>query len=188
LLTTLGRFDDAVKEGKRAVELDPFSLIINADLGNTLTTTRRYDEAIAQLRATLTLDGNFAYARQTLGIALFLKGDINAAITEYEKVRKLNDDNYDVLALLGRAYADIGRKADAVQILHELNERGQKHYVREHDYALVYIGFGQKDTAINYLEKSPDKNWLRTDPLLDPLRDEPRFQELVARSFPQAAP
>jgi serine/threonine-protein kinase len=188
LLTTLGRFDDAIREGKRAVELDPFSLIINADLGNTLTTARRYDDAIAQLRATLTLDGNFAFARQTLGIALFLKGDINAAITEYEKVRRLNDDNYDVLALLGRAYADIGRKADAVQILHELNERGQQHYVREHDYALIYVGLGEKDTAINYLEKSPDKNWLRTDPLLDPLRDEPRFQKLIARSFPQAAP
>jgi tetratricopeptide (TPR) repeat protein len=188
LLTTLGRFDDAIREGKRAVELDPFSLIINADLGNTLTTARRYDEAIAQLRATLTLDGNFAFARQTLGIALFLKGDINAAITEYEKVRRLNDDNYDVLALLGRAYADIGRKADAVQILHELNERGQQHYVREHDYALIYVGLGEKDTAINYLEKSPDKNWLRTDPLLDPLRDEPRFQKLIASSFAQAAP
>src|SRR5207253_5255914 len=116
LLTTVGRFDDAIKEGKRAVELDPFSLIINADLGSTLMLARRYDEAITQLRATLTLDGNFAYAHGTLGTVLFLKGDVNAAISEYEKVRTL-DDSCDVLALLGLAYAEIGRKTETMQLL-----------------------------------------------------------------------
>ena len=73
LLVTLGRFDEAIKEGQRAVELDPLSLIINADLGSTLMIARRYDDAIAQLRKTLVLDGNFAYAHWNLGEALYLK-------------------------------------------------------------------------------------------------------------------
>lgn len=187
LLTTLGRFDEAIKEGQRAVELDPFSLIINADLGTTFMLARRYDEGIAQLRATLTLDGNFAYAHQALGVLLFLNGDVNGAIAEYEKARKMND-GCDVLGLLGRAYAEIGKKTDAMQILQQLDECGHKHYVRNHIYALIYIGLGQKDTAIDYLEKSEDNNWLRINPLLDPLRDEPRFQRLVAKSFPTTAP
>jgi len=186
LLTSLGRFEEAIKEGKRAIELDPFSLIINADLGSTLMLARRYDEAIAQLRATLSLEGNFAYAHTMLGAVLFLKGDVNGAITEYKKVRALTDD-CDALALLGLAYAKIGRTAEVVQLLQELNECGQKHYVRDHVYALMYIALDQKQTAMEYLEKSSD-NWLGIDPLLDPLRDQPRFQKLVARSFPPGTP
>ncbi|PYL05381.1 MAG: hypothetical protein DME32_00005, partial [Verrucomicrobia bacterium] len=186
LLTSLGRFEEAIKEGKRAIELDPFSLIINADLGSTLMLARRYDEAIAQLRATLSLEGNFAYAHTMLGAVLFLKGDVNGAITEYKKVRALTDD-CDALALLGLAYAKTGRTAEVVQLLQELNECGQKHYVRDHVYALMYIALDQKQTAMEYLEKSSD-NWLGIDPLLDPLRDQPRFQKLVARSFPPGTP
>jgi eukaryotic-like serine/threonine-protein kinase len=183
LLTSLGRFDDAIKEGKRAIELDPLSLIINADLGSTLMLARRYDDAIAQLRATLTLDGNFAYAHLMLGAILFLKGDVNAAIAEYEKERKL-DDSCDVLALLGLAYAKIGRTPEVTQFLQDLNECGQTHYVRDHVYTLMYIALGQKETAIDYVEKSSD-NWLGIDPLLDPLRDEPRFQKLVEKALSQ---
>jgi len=186
LLTSLGRFEEAIKEGKRAIELDPFSLIINADLGSTLMLARRYDEAIAQLRATLSLDGNFAYAHTMLGAVLFLKGDVNGAISEYEKERTLND-SCDALALLGLAYAKIGRTAEVTQLMQNLNECGHRHYVRNHVYALMYIALDQKETAMDYLETSSD-NWLRVDPLLDPLRDEPRFQKLVAKSFPQTPP
>ena len=186
LLTALGRFDEAIQEGKRAVELDPFSLVVNADLGTTLMLARRYDDAIAQLRMTVTLDGNFAYAHSILGAVLFLKGDVNSAISEYEKVRTLTDD-CDVLCLLGLAYSKLGRTAETMRCLEELNQCGQKRYVRNHVYALMYIALGQKATALDYLEKGSD-DWLRIDPFLDPLRNEPRFQQLVAKTFPQAAP
>ena len=92
LLVTLGRFDEGVKEGKRAVELDPLSLIINADLGSTLMIARRYDDAIGQFKRTLALDDKFAYAHWNLGEALYLKGDTKAAIAEYEKARSANKD------------------------------------------------------------------------------------------------
>jgi len=189
LLVTLGRFDEAIKEGERAVELDPLSLIINADLGSTLMIARRYDEAIAQLRRTLALDGNFGYAHWNLGEALYLKGDIPAAISEYEKAAAFDDDP-QILALLGRAYADTGKREQALEILQKLNEKGQQHYVRKYLYTVVYTGLGDKATAIDYLEKanedgdSPDTTWLKVDPIFDPLRNEPRFQQLIAKMFP----
>ncbi|MFL6518954.1 MAG: TPR end-of-group domain-containing protein [Chthoniobacterales bacterium] len=189
LLVTLGRFDQAIKEGERAIELDPLSLIINADLGSTLMIARRYDQAIAQLRKTLALDGNFAYARWNLGEALYHKGDLNAAISEYEKAATLDDDP-EILALLGRAYAETGQKEKALDMLRRITEAGQKGYVRGYLYTIIYIGLGDKEKALYYLEKasddgeSPDTSWLKVDPLFDPLRTEPRFQQLVAKMFP----
>jgi len=192
LLVSLGRFDEGIREGERAVELDPLSLIINADLGSTFMVGRRYDEAIAQLRRTLALDGNFSYAHWNLGEALYLKGDVNAAIAEYEKARALDDDP-EVLGLLGRAYAETGKREQALEILRKLLETGQNQYIRSYVYSLIYIGLGDKATAIEYLEKAregfetPDTTWLKVDPLFDPLRSEPRFQQLVAKTFPQNA-
>jgi TolB-like protein/Tfp pilus assembly protein PilF len=192
LLVSLGRFDEGIREGERAVELDPLSLIINADLGSTFMIGRRYDEAIAQLRRTLALDGNFSYAHWNLGEALYLKGDVNAAIAEYEKARALDDDP-EVLGLLGRAYAETGKREQALEILRKLQETGQNQYIRSYVYSLIYIGLGDKATAIEYLEKAregfetPDTTWLKVDPLFDPLRSEPRFQQLVAKTFPQNA-
>ncbi|MEY2548408.1 MAG: hypothetical protein QOD64_990 [Verrucomicrobiota bacterium] len=190
LLVTLGRFDEAIKEGQRAVELDPLSLIINADLGSTLMIARRYDEAIAQLRKTLVLDGNFAYARWNLGEALYFKGDLGAAIAEYEKAAALDDDP-EILALLGRAYAESGQKEKALKILEKLKAAEQQRFVRNYLYTIIYTGLGDKATAIDYLEKArdggetPDTTWLKVDPLFDPLRNESRFQELVAKMFPR---
>jgi TolB-like protein/Tfp pilus assembly protein PilF len=189
LLVTLGRFDEAIKEGQRAVELDPLSLIINADLGSTLLIARRYDDAIVQLRKTLALDGNFAYAHWNLGEALYLKGDLGAAIAEYEKAAALDDDP-EILALLGRAYAELGQKDKAQETLEKLKAAERQRFVRNYLYTIIYTGLGDKATAIDYLEKArdggetPDTTWLKVDPLFDPLRNEPRFQQLVAKMFP----
>jgi TolB-like protein/Tfp pilus assembly protein PilF len=188
LLVTLGRFDEAITEGRRGIELDPLSLIINADLGSTLMIARRYDEAIAQLRKTLALDGNFAYARWNLGEALYLKGDLPAAIAEYEKAAALDDDP-EILALLGRAYADSGKRDKALELLERLKTLSRDHYIRNYVFTIIYAGLGDKTTAMDYLEKArdggetPDTTWLKVDPLFDSLREEPRFQELAAKMF-----
>jgi TolB-like protein/Tfp pilus assembly protein PilF len=186
LLVTMGRFDEAIKEGKRAVELDPLSLIINADLGSTLMLSRRYDDAIAQLRSTLALDPNFAYAHWNLGEALYLKGDSTGAIAEYEKAASLDNDP-EIQALLARVYAETGKKEQALEILRKLSETAQHQFVRGYLFALIYIGLGDKTTAIQYLERCSqereniDLNWIKVDPLLDPLRGDPRFEALVQK-------
>ncbi|MEY2540306.1 MAG: hypothetical protein QOG67_4046 [Verrucomicrobiota bacterium] len=189
LLVSLGRFDEAIKQGERAVELDPLSLIINADLGSTLMVSRRYDEAIAQLRLTVALDDNFAYAHWNLGEALYLKGDKSAAIAEYEKAASLDSDP-EIMALLGRVYAETGQKDKALGALQKLKDAGQKNYIRNYLYTIIYTGLGEKGIALDYLEKAredaetPDTTWIKVDPLFDPLRNEPRFKQLEARLFP----
>ena len=189
LLANVGRFDEAVAEGKRAVELDPLSLIINADLGSTLMWGRRFDEAIAQQRRTLALDGNFYYAHWNLGEALYYKGDVAGAIAEYEKARSLEEDP-ETLGLLGQAYAKTGRKEEALKILAELNEVARRDYVRPELFAIIYIGLGDKSKAIQYLEDEYQRHdgfdfvGIRVDPRLDPLRDDPRFKQLLAKVVP----
>ena len=189
LLVTLGRFDEGIKEGQRATELDPLSLIINADLGSTLMIGRRYDDAITQLRKTLALDANFAYARWNLGEALYLKGDVRAAIAEYEKAATLDDDP-EIVALLGRAYAESGKKEQALACLEKLKAAERRGYVRNYLFTIIFIGLGDKGSAMDYLEKArdggetPDTTWLKVDPIFDPLRNEPRFQQLMAKMFP----
>jgi TolB-like protein/Tfp pilus assembly protein PilF len=188
LLVSTGRFEEAIKEGKRAVELDPLSLIINADLGSTLMLSRRYDDTIAQLRLTLGLDPNFAYAHWNLGEALYLKGDSTGAIAEYEKAASLDNDP-EIQALLARAYAETGKKEEALEILRKLSATAQHQFVRGYLFALIYIGLGDKTTAVQYLERcyrereNIDLDWIKVDPLLDPLRGDPQFEALVNKIF-----
>src|SRR5262249_56305177 len=84
LLVALGRFDEAISENQRAVELDPLSLIINADLGGTLMMARRYDQAIAQLQRTLALDERFGYANWNLGEDFYFISDSTPQIDQHE--------------------------------------------------------------------------------------------------------
>ena len=189
LLVALGRFDEAISENQRAVELDPLSLIINADLGSTFMMARQYDQAIAQLQRTLTLDNKFGYTHWNLGEALYLKGDKAAAIAEYKKARTLDDDP-QIVALLGRAYADTGQKDQALELVRDLEARARQQFVRGYLIALVYIGLGDKTKAIDCLEReylnhdNIDTAWIRADPMLDPLRGDPRFEALAEKILP----
>ena len=190
-LAALGRFDDAIAEGKRAVELDPLSLVINADLGGTYYFARRYDEAIAQQRKTLEMDPGFYFARFSLGEALAAKRVFDEAIGEYQKARALNDDPY-VLALLGNAYARSGNRTEALKILDQLKELSRQRYVNAYSFAVVYVGLGDKEEALRWLEQSyqdragSDVGWIRVDSLVDPLRDDPRFEALAEKIVPAA--
>jgi TolB-like protein/Tfp pilus assembly protein PilF len=188
LLVPLGRFDEAIAEVKRAVELDPLSLIINNDLGNTYYYARRYDEAIGQLRKTLEMDPGFYFAYLTLGQALEMKGALDAAIEEYQKARALNDDPF-VLALLGHAYAFSDNKIEAGKILDQLMQLSKQRYVTGYSFAIVYLGLGDKEEALRWLQKSYQNRAgydivsIKVDPFLDPLRGDPRFENLVAKVF-----
>jgi serine/threonine-protein kinase len=188
-LVALGRFDDAIAEGKRAVELDPLSLVINADVGANYYYARRYDEAIAQLRKTLEMDPGYYFAYLTLGQSLEMKGARDPAIAEYQKARALNDDP-SVLGLLGHAYAASGKKTEALKILDQLKELSKERYVAAFGFALVYLELGEKEEALHWLEKSyqdragGDIGDIRVDPFLDPLRGDPRFEALAEKIVP----
>ena len=185
--TAFGRFDQAIAEGKRAIELDPLSPVINTDLGYTLINARRYDEAIVQLRKTLEIDPTFYYAHYSLGMALQLKGDLPNAIAEYTKAQRLTDNNLLARVLLAVAKAQSGDKNAAVQMLAELEELSQNRYVSAYSRALLYLSLKNPEEAIRWLEKGITDHegrpltWIKVDPLLDPLRGDPRFEALVQK-------
>jgi len=186
LLPSLGRFDQAIRELKRALELDPLSLPINGALGRTYYFARRYDEAIEQLRKTLEMDPSFYYAHWNLGSALVASGAMSAAIEEYQKARALSDDPL-VLGLLARAYAASGNTMEAEKILTQLNELSKKRYVPAYSLALVYLGLGNKEETLRWIEKSYQDHanlvYFKVEPLLDPLRGDPRFEALLQKVF-----
>jgi TolB-like protein/Tfp pilus assembly protein PilF len=186
-LASLGRFDEALVESKRAVELDPLSPIINTDLGTTFYYARRFDESVAQLRKTLEIDPTFFYAHFNLGIALQAKGALSGAITEYEKAKQLSSDNLLVSTAYAAAKAQAGDKDAALQMLTELDKVSQQREVVGYLRALLYLSLNNKDEALHWLEKGLDERdgsnigWIKVDPLLEPLHGDPRFEALVQK-------
>ena len=189
-LTALAWFDRAIAEGKRAVELDPLSLINNADLGgNVYFNSRHYDQAIAQLRKTVEIDPRFYIAHYYLGQAFQLKGQLTEAIAEYQKAVELNDDP-EALSYLGQAYARAGQRDEAQKILVRLTEEAKSRYVSGYSMALMFMGLGNKEQAIDALERAyregagNDLFTIRVDPMLDDLRNQPRFEALAEKILP----
>jgi len=185
-LQIMGRFDEAISEMKRAQELDPLSSIINANLGKTYFNARRYDQAIEQWRKTIDMDPGFFVTHHYLGSAYAMKGSHQEALAEYQKARQLNNDDPHVLALIGRLLAVSGQKAEALKTLGQLKEISQRRYVPAYSIALVYAGLNEKEQALNWLDKgyqarAVDMTYLNYDPLLDNLRSDPRFVDLLRR-------
>jgi len=185
LLPMMGEFDKAIAEEKRALELDPVSPIISTDLGTVYTLARRYDEAIAQLRDTVEMHPQFHRGHWELGWALELKGATGEAIAEYRKAFELSD-NPVVLALLAHAEVSIGKQSEARQILGQLTEETKTRYVPAYAFAVIHLALGEKDQALDWLEKAardhagPYVYLIKVDPYLDPLRGDPRFETLVS--------
>jgi serine/threonine-protein kinase len=185
-LIAMGRFEEAIVQGRRAVELDPLSPIINGDLGITFYLARRYDVAEEQLRKTVAIDPSFFYAHYNLGIVLQLKGDLQQAISEYEKALQLNNDSF-VVALLGAAKAFAGDKNAAQQALIELDRMSVNHDVDDYSIALLQLSLNNKEEAQRAIERGYEKrdgssiSWIKVDPMLDPLRGNPRFEAIVQK-------
>ncbi|MEY2500172.1 MAG: eukaryotic-like serine/threonine-protein kinase [Verrucomicrobiota bacterium] len=191
VLTGLGRFDEAIAELKRALELDPLSIIINADLGTAYTFARRYDEAIEQYNKTLEMDPAFYYARWGMAVALELKGALNEAQAQFAKARQLNDDPW-VIALQAHAYNAAGDKAEARKLVEHLRELAKNRYVSHWALTTAHLALEEHAEAISALEKClADKDgaaltFVNVDPYFDPLRGDPRFQALVEKIIPRS--
>ena len=185
-LTALRQSDRSIVELKRALELDPLSMVINADLSIGYIYARRYDEAEAQARRTLEIDPGSFLAHYYLGMALQLKGKLKEAIPEFQKAVDLNHDPYS-MAMLAQGYARNGQTDQARQLLAQLNEMAKSGQVPEYALTLTYASLGEKERAIQALERGfsgGNKSYLFLlpgDPLLDDLRGDARFEALVQK-------
>ncbi len=177
------RLEESLVEIKRAQELDPLSAIISTNFADTLVYARRYDEAIAQCKRTLVSNPNFSYAHRVLGLAYGLKGMYPEAIAETRTAIQMGSlgDGY-----LGMWLARSGDRAGALKVLEQLKHDAKVQYVQNYHFALVHIGLGDKEQALNYLEKhmlarSETASEYGVAPELDELRSEPRFKAMLKK-------
>jgi serine/threonine-protein kinase len=190
-LTSQGRFEEGFGEMKLAHELEPFSLIINRDIGRHYYFLRRYDQAIDKCCKTLETDPSFFLAHFYLIPAYEQKGMFEEAINELQKAIALSGGSAAMTALLGHVHAVSGRRDEALEVLKELKEKSEREYVPSYYFALVYLGLDEKDQAFKwferaYRERSTHLVWLKVDPIFDGLRSDPRFTELIRRIGLQA--
>src|SRR6266550_1152463 len=185
-LTATGRFEEAVQEMKRALELEPASLVMNTFMGATLYYAGRYDEAIDQCRRTIQMDPNFAVAHWHLGLAYEQKQVLDAATEEFKKAISLSGGSPLMRAALGRAYAEAQEKHEANKMLDELNELAKQQYVSAYEVATIYVALGNKEQAFQLLEQAYGEHsfhlvYLNVSPQFKPISSDRRFQDLVQR-------
>jgi eukaryotic-like serine/threonine-protein kinase len=187
-LTATGRFDEAEAQGRKALELDPMSPIINAVVAYNRMMARRYDAAIEQGIRTTQLFPKFMPGHAYLGLAYLESGKPREAIAALEASRKLQDIVV-VFTWLIRAHLAAGNTAEAARLTKELEKRGRSEYLPPYYMAALDAHRGRRDQAFEELGRALDERtgamvWLTVDPALDPLRADPRFARLVARRRP----
>jgi TolB-like protein/DNA-binding winged helix-turn-helix (wHTH) protein/Flp pilus assembly protein TadD len=183
-LALLGRYDEAIAEMRKAESLDPLSLIINADLAELLVIAHSYDESMRQSRKTIEMDPNFAMAHNQLGQAYLQQHMYEQAVVELQKAVQLSAGSPTCIANLARAYALSGRRSEALKLLNGLKTSSTPGFSHASEIAAIYVSLGDKDEAMNWLEKGYAERFnpgVLIRPGFDPLRSDPRFQNLVHR-------
>jgi len=179
-----GRTQEALAWVERGRELDPLG---SADtVGFLLIMARRYDESIREYRSVLAVHPEYTNARWGLGFALIVNHQTDQAIPELEKTVAMMNRSPGSLDMLATAYAHAGRPQDALTLINELKQRRQRGYVPAGAFINSYLALGDYDQAFfwcdeAYKEQSAILQWLKVAPLFDPVRNDPRFVDLVHR-------
>jgi DNA-binding winged helix-turn-helix (wHTH) protein/TolB-like protein/Tfp pilus assembly protein PilF len=183
-LIALGQREESYDESRRALEIDPVDVVLNEHLGWHYLMARQYDLAIDQCRKTLDMDPALIQPRRVLGLAYLYKGDVPRAIEELQNSLRRSEADPVTEALLARAFAAAGRRAEAKRVLGRLKELSNQRYVSSADTAAIYAGLGDKDEAFRWLEKAHGERshsliYLQADLGWEPLRADPRFSRLT---------
>jgi TolB-like protein/DNA-binding winged helix-turn-helix (wHTH) protein/Flp pilus assembly protein TadD len=183
-LSLLSRYDEAIAEMRKAENLDPLSLIINADLAELLVLTHSDDESIRQSHKTIEMDPNFGLAHNQLAQAYLQKHMYDEAVAELKTAVQLSGGSPAFTANLARAYVVSGKRSEAAKLLDDLKKRSNPGYSNASEIAVIYASLGDADQAMTWLEKGYDERFnpgVLLRPGFDPLRSDPRFQNLVRR-------
>lgn len=201
-LAATRRFDEAIREARKARELDPLAVSLDTTIGVLLYMARQFDSAIKQLHEALEMDSNYLLAHQSLGESYTEKGMYKEAIAEYEqamhllgfsvdgifanKVSNLSGDGISFVARLGYVYGLSGERSNSRRVLGFLDTLPKQTFVSPVLRARIHLGLGEYDQAITLLEKAYESRegelvWLGVSPIYDPIRSDPRFQKLQQR-------
>jgi TolB-like protein/Tfp pilus assembly protein PilF len=184
-LTAEGRLDEGITEIQRAIELDPLSMICYSDLGRLYIYERQYDVAIEQLQKAIEMDSTFYLLKMQLGLAYSAKGNYDAALAEFNDALNVSDDPR-LPAYIAYALAKSGKRDEAERRLEQLNQSSKQRFVSPVSLSYVYLALGDRDKAFESLERAYKEHdaWIvriKTDPFLEPLRDDPRLQALITK-------
>jgi eukaryotic-like serine/threonine-protein kinase len=184
LCSSLGRHDDALREVRRARELDP--LTAQSDVATALLRAGRTEEALEDARRSVALEPGFSRCHSTLGWALILHGERAEGLVELERAAELTPGVTIFLAQLGQAYALAGDVEKARRILEQLRELAAHEFVSPYHFAYVYTGLGEHETAIDCLEhafelRSGGMYGIKSSFLFTDLRAHPRFVDLLRK-------
>jgi tetratricopeptide (TPR) repeat protein len=182
-LSPIGRHDEAIGEMQRAMEIEPLSLIQGANFAGVLIYAHQFDRAVEQAKKTYELDPTFFAGQNWLCHAYDAKGMYAESLSISEKTLAAN---FPIFAPLGYAYAKTGRRREAEELLNRWQEMEKTSYIINYWVAVTYAALGEKNAAFAELEKAYQaRDWflprIKTDPFMDPLRDDPRFKDLVRR-------
>jgi TolB-like protein/DNA-binding winged helix-turn-helix (wHTH) protein/Tfp pilus assembly protein PilF len=188
VLWQTGRLNEAIAETKLTLEVDPLSLDNNVTLGLEFFLARQYDQAIEQERKVLELDPNSIIAYYFRGMAYLKKSMDKEGMADFEKAVAIAPGDPQALTGLGYGYGVTGRRAEAQRVLDKLNQLSKQKYVSSVWMAKIYAGLGEKDKAFEWMEKAYEDRsivsfgLIKTNPMFDPLRSDPRFADLLRRT------
>jgi TolB-like protein/DNA-binding winged helix-turn-helix (wHTH) protein/Flp pilus assembly protein TadD len=183
-LLMMGRNSDGMVELKKAQSLDPLSLIISADIADALSVAHLFDEAVPQSQKILEMDPSFAIGHYELGQAFGQKHMLDEAIAEFQRAIELSGHSGAFDSNLGYVYAVAGRREEATQIIKDLEARDEQNPSVGADIALIYVGLGDHDQAMIWLNKAYEARFkasILLRPAFDSLRSDVRFQDLLRR-------
>jgi DNA-binding winged helix-turn-helix (wHTH) protein/Flp pilus assembly protein TadD len=183
-LGAMGRYEQALSQVRQAQALDPLSLQINTVAGRILYFFRQYDRSIDAYRKVIDLEPRYARAHTRLGITYAAAGAFEDAIHEFEESQRLSCLDPYLAGHVGHAQARSGNTRKARKLIEELTQNSRGGYVHASSVALIWIGLGKLDQALEWIAKAyqtrcSDMVYAKTEPLLDPLRSDPRFAALL---------
>ncbi|HKS26079.1 MAG TPA: protein kinase [Thermoanaerobaculia bacterium] len=186
-LTARGDFSRAIAEKRRAEMLDPLSTTTSYQVARTLVFAGRLDEATEQLKRTTELDDHFPYTYYLQAMIAQRKGRDDLALQLLQHGMQLGGRSQLFVGAEGYTNARLGRRAEALRDVEELQARASGAYTVPLFLARIYAALGEKDKALELLQKVYDDRsesvvWLKVDPTFDTLRNDPRFQALMKKA------
>jgi tetratricopeptide (TPR) repeat protein len=178
-----GQTNEAISQTKRALEVDPFSLLFNNRLSSAYYYAREYDRALDQIKKTLEIDSQASFLYGDLCMVYAQKGMSEDALAACQKAIILQKDDPAALATLGVAYGLLGKRTEAEWVVNNLNQLAKKKYVPPYYVASIYAALDEKDQVFTWLNKARSERsfmmFIGIDPLFDKIRKDPRYNTLI---------